>query len=709
MKNRSCTDIICCLIFFVYILGYFVVSLFAWLNGNPLILIHPTDSQGRICGLQYNDLDLSNKSTLFYFDITRCAQAAVSMKFQCPTTQICVSECPNEYWTFAIEEAKAAALAPGSNRTEKADAIDWSKFICTYGYDARQEYINGTEINKMMTLQKCAPYIIPYDDIVSRCIPLVSETAGALNASGQAIQSAEGKNITSNDLVEGIKPIQAYLNARSIGEKIFADLTVTWGWLLILLGIGALLSFLWIVIMRWIAGPMVWISILTFIALASFGVFYTYNEWKNLDGQEGSDSSLISVGFTSDLSTYLALKQTWMAFLIILSVIDFILIITVIFLRKRIQIATKVIDMASKAVGKMMSSLFFPLVTFLLCIVVVGFWAMTALFLASTGDPVYQYLDERNDSASGGDNLTGEKCDISNSTNQTEGLTCEFIEYGGDSVFHQNVIWLQVGVLFGMLWQMNWVLALGQCTLAGAFASYYWAWDKKRDVPFFPVFQGFGRSLRYHTGSMAFGAFLIALLQMIRIMLEYVDSKVKKSENKLAKLVLKCCKCCFWCLEKFLKYINRNAYVMIAIYGKGFCWSAKEAFMLLLRNIVRAAVLDKVVGFVLLIGKLVVTAAMGVLTWALFTNKLEAIFQLNTPNLNYYWMPIIIVIITTFIVATGFFNVFGMAADTIFLCFLEDLERNDGSAEKPYYMSSGLMSILGKKNKSSEDSSKKSK
>ncbi len=55
-----------------------------------------------------------------------------------------MSECPNEYWTFAIEEAKAAALAPGSTRTEKADAIDWSKFICTYGYDARQEYISGT-------------------------------------------------------------------------------------------------------------------------------------------------------------------------------------------------------------------------------------------------------------------------------------------------------------------------------------------------------------------------------------------------------------------------------------------------------------------------------------------------------------------------------------------------------------------------------------
>lgn len=29
---------------------------------------------------------------------------------------------------------------------------------------------------------------------------------------------------------------------------------------------------------------------------------------------------------------------------------------------------------------------------------------------------------------------------------------------------------------------------------------------------------------------------------------------------------------------------------------------------------------------------------------------------------------------------------------------VEDLERNDGSPEKPYYMSKDLMKILGKKN-----------
>lgn len=36
--------------------------------------------------------------------------------------------------------------------------------------------------------------------------------------------------------------------------------------------------------------------------------------------------------------------------------------------------------------------------------------------------------------------------------------------------------------------------------------------------------------------------------------------------------------------------------------------------------------------------------------------------------------------------------------NSVFLLVVEDLERNDGSAEKPYFMSKDLRKILGKKN-----------
>lgn len=36
-------------------------------------------------------------------------------------------------------------------------------------------------------------------------------------------------------------------------------------------------------------------------------------------------------------------------------------------------------------------------------------------------------------------------------------------------------------------------------------------------------------------------------------------------ENPVVKYTLKCLKCLFWCLEKFMKFINKNAYIMVRI------------------------------------------------------------------------------------------------------------------------------------------------
>lgn len=32
--------------------------------------------------------------------------------------------------------------------------------------------------------------------------------------------------------------------------------------------------------------------------------------------------------------------------------------------------------------------------------------------------------------------------------------------------------------------------------------------------------------------------------------------------------MLSCMKCCFWCLEKCIKFLNRNAYIMVS-YAAG--------------------------------------------------------------------------------------------------------------------------------------------
>jgi choline transporter-like protein 2/4/5 len=198
-------------------------------------------------------------------------------------------------------------------------------------------------------------------------------------------------------------------------------------------------------------------------------------------------------------------------------------------------------------------------------------------------------------------------------------------------------------------------------------------------------------------GSVALGSFLLATLRLIRIVIEYIDSKCRQySDNPVAKAIGCICKCSFWCLESFLKFINTNAYIMMAVYGQGYCDSARDAFSLLMRNIIRVVVVDQVADFLLFLGKVVVTAFMGLLSYYIFDARSELI---DMPVLNYTWIPIVAICFGTYLVASSFFNVYDMAVDTIFLCFLEDCERNDGTPSKPYFMSKELMDILQYKNK----------
>ncbi|XP_076308432.1 choline transporter-like protein 1 [Tachypleus tridentatus] len=59
--------------------------------GDPKQLLHPTDSDGRICG----EGDLVDKPYLFSFDLTKCIKGFSSVLDGCPTQQVCVKNCPN--------------------------------------------------------------------------------------------------------------------------------------------------------------------------------------------------------------------------------------------------------------------------------------------------------------------------------------------------------------------------------------------------------------------------------------------------------------------------------------------------------------------------------------------------------------------------------------------------------------------------------------
>jgi len=114
-----------------------------------------------------------------------------------------------------------------------------------------------------------------------------------------------------------------------------------------------------------------------------------------------------------------------------------------------------------------------------------------------------------------------------------------------------------------------------------------------------------------------------------------------------------------------------------------------------MRNILRVVVLNKIVNFLLFLGKLVITVGVTCLAYFVFSGSITSIKD-EIPSLNYFQAPIVVILIGSYFIADAFFDVYEMAVDTLFLCFLEDLERNDGTPERPYFMSKGLQKVVGK-------------
>ena len=112
-----------------------------------------------------------------------------------------------------------------------------------------------------------------------------------------------------------------------------------------------------------------------------------------------------------------------------------------------------------------------------------------------------------------------------------------------------------------------------------------------------------GNLVSYHLGSVACGSFLITLFKLPRLILTYLYAKYVSLMHKIIMLLqkfkiqtfyrfeknketspcaqcgLKCCICCFYCLEKFIRYMNHNAYTVVAIEGTHFCNAAKIVYI----------------------------------------------------------------------------------------------------------------------------------
>ncbi|XP_058466243.1 choline transporter-like 2 isoform X1 [Malaya genurostris] len=729
LSKRSCTDIPCLFLFILFLVGWGGVAYYAFMKGDLDRLLVPTDSNGLKCGV---DSGVQKEPYLIFFDISECAKPDVPL-YGCRTPQVCVSECPTEDFYFRYEECNANSI--GTIR---------SQLICDRSVQKNE--LNCADIQPYIDRGRCAKYYLKSVPFAKRCISNLPDsecpyipskvlqqyklTPSSFDLSVSNVSIRTGKQLSEalrqdcakqrrigrQLIVERISKLQSYFaryvdnvlsqitndtHVHQTGQMVVEDILETWRLVLVILLLSLLVSLIFITMLRWIAKPMVWISILGVIVALSYGVYYSYIQYDYIRQNPVENHVNVSPNLSSLVQSWFRSDKTWLWILIILSITLVVLLLVVLVLRKRIVIAIALVKEGSKAVSAIFSTVFFPIIPWALHVLVIIFSIAVGLFLASIGTPIYRVYGLNTTVTCVCDNgyRDGDICDpvvfnehchnssMRDLSGRCIGASCNFQDINSPrevGYFHAlNVV--------GFFWGICFVSAFGEMVLAFTFATWYWTFRKK-DLRFFVLTTGFFRTVRYHLGTLAFGSLIIAICKIIRAMLEYIDHKLKKYDNGVVKAVLCCCKCCFWCLESFLKFLNTNAYIMCAIHGKNFCSSAKDAFSLLARNVLRVIALDKVTGFLFLLSKLLLACGMAAVTYTFFDAGI-------TKQLHYPFIPSILVFLGTYIIASVFFSVYSVAVDTLFLCFLEDCERNDGTPEKPYYMSKSLMKILGKKQK----------
>lgn len=244
-------------------------------------------------------------------------------------------------------------------------------------------------------------------------------------------------------------------------------------------------------------------------------------------------------------------------------------------------------------------------------------------------------------------------------------------------------------LLFYMLiafWIIAFVGALCQFVVAYVVAEYYYTpydSNQKKAIRRFSILDGLFVGLFYHSGSLAFGSFLIAVLQVLQKVIEYAEYKNKEGGgNPVVSCVLRALLCCVMCIKEIVAAINNLAYIDMAITSNSFCSAAKGALAMILKQGGAMLVLNGATLVFTIFGCLFV--CLGSAGGAYFVASSGDFADPSSESVVESPETIAVVAgIMGLSVAHVFMNVFDVTSDTLLYCYGLDQEENNGGNTAP--------------------------
>ena len=660
-KDRHCTDVFCLILFLIFFFIYAFISILAIVQGNPKSLIEPSDSLGNLCGQN----ELQSRPYQLYVDISKCLTDGI-LSFVCPTRTICVETCPTQYSHYQSLQSMENSGVLSRNVTR-------SQLTCVYNYDPQQD---NRSIIQIVNAGLCAPYTIASEPFLGRCLPSI--------LTHLFDHEHNQSNVSVTQINNQIFQID---NLANVGRIILSDLDRIKESFALFILLACLLALIYMLIMKLFTGFMVFLTILLFLVilfLCSAFCWYTIYTGQDLVYEYSTVARIVN--------DFIKLRTIYYVFGCITTFLFCLSLFVVFTLCNRIRLSVILLKQGARAVFSVLSTLFWSPLIILVFILLTATVTYVEMCLSTVGKPIFRSI------------VNNQSVPCSPSFNST---TCVFQQtYGYDALALNNIDaisrstieflvdtkqYLQWFNLFAYLWFGAFLFAFEEIVLATVFSNYYWS-KEQISIPS-PLSYSAMLILRFHVGSVAFGSLLIATLRYLRILLDYISRKFSAMESNLVvRFIVKCFGCFLWLFEKFLKFLNKNSYVLIASRGYSFCKATRKAFGYVVNNCLRFSVLVHLTEWILFCGNILVCTCNSYL----FYHYLHWMDEYDQLILR--WTPIVMMSFITFLISSFFFSVYDMAIKTLFVCFLEDLDENDGSIEHSYAMNNELLRLVHKTN-----------
>ncbi|BFF97733.1 CTL-like protein 1 [Drosophila madeirensis] len=631
-KYRSCTDVFWLALYIIFWLFLIVIAIFSFVYGNPLRIINGYDSFGNTCGVKHNErfqgfplsgMNTVDKPELFYFDVKELKKSL----------KICVKSCPAKTLT------KPGELLQYYTET--------GSHLCKYDYNMDQLNAVGNDGKTFNFLGPCPSFpVYESSPVLHRCVP---------KGTGDKVQE-----------------FYKMLNNWDVAAQFLSDIYSSWHIIAMVCGIALLISIALVTMMHWLSRIVSWV-ICVLVIVASIGLtvalWYAYYNIKYKSGQVNTQYSL--------LEEFVRNQQAVLTLAILATITMIILLVVIYFLKNKLAGLSALFEEAGQCMMNLPGLLIAPLLAFVVLIAFLSFWVAVVICLATASSPGQSPIAPFDNTAAHQQPLPPNALFVSNNTSLTDQRTIARVEYA-DAGALRSMFWIYV---VGLIWTVEFIFACQQFALAAAVA--FWYFGKPTTTP---TWYAIGKLIKYHLGTVAKGSFVITIFKIPRLILTYLYAKLKKGEDKgseCAACCLKCCICGFWLLEKFIRFLNHNAYTVVAIESINFCPAAGIAWNAMATNVLQVATINSVGDFILFLGKVVVAALSGLI----------GIFMLkDKPGLNFYMAPVILIIIFSFFIAHIILSLFEMVVDTLFLCVCEDKQIN-GRAGR--WAQSNLAKLVG--------------